>query len=425
MLDIAYIREHPDLVRQNIAKRKVPEYLVLFDTVLKLDEQWRSLKGKIDNARARRNKVSADINAAKKAGKDATAIIAEAAEIPKVIAEAEKQLVELEANIKACMYKIPNLMHDSVPYGKDDTENAVVKLFGKMPTFDFTPKSHVDLLAENDWADLERAAKISGGRWYFLKGDLAVLELAITRYAADFMRAKGYTLVIPPYMMGKKPYEGVTSLGDFQDALYKIDGEDSFAISTSEHPLTAMHMDEVLDEKQLPLKLVGVSSCFRKEAGAHGKDQKGIFRVHQFTKVEQIILCKPEESWKWHEELLKNAEEFFTSLGLHFRKVNICTGDLGIVAAKKYDLEVWYPVQNAYREVVSGSNCTTYQSLRLNIKYQAGKERDFVHTLNSTCVATTRAIVAILENFQDKNGVVSIPKVLHPYTGFKTMGGKK
>ncbi|MBI4146666.1 serine--tRNA ligase [Candidatus Woesearchaeota archaeon] len=425
MLDINYIRQNPEAVRQNIAKRKVPEYLTLFDTVLQLDEQWRSLKGKVDNARARRNKISAEINAAKKAGKDATSLIKEAADIPQIIAEAEKQLEEHQQKIRLCLLKIPNIMHESVPYGKDDTENVTVKLVGKKPTFNFTPQSHVDWITQNNLADLERAAKISGSRWYFIKGDLAVLEMALVQYAMDFMRAKGYMPVIPPHMMSHKAYEGVTSLGDFEESLYKIEGDDLHCIATSEHPLTAQFMDDVLEEKQLPIKLVGYSPCYRKEAGAHGKDQKGIFRVHQFNKVEQIIISKPEESWHYHEELIANAAEFFESLGLHFRIINICTGDLGIVAAKKYDIEAWCPVQNTYREVVSGSNCTSYQAVRLNIKYQHGSEKHWVHTLNCTCVATTRTLVAIIENFQNKDGTVTVPKVLQKYTGFKVLGGRK
>jgi len=311
------------------------------------------------------------------------------------------------------------LMHESVPVGKDDSENVVVRTVGKKPTFSFAPVSHVDLLQKKDWADFERAAKISGARWFFLKGDLVILELALVRYAMDFMREKGYVPIVPPFMISRSAYEGVVSLEDFETVMYKVEGEDLYAIATSEHPLTAMYRDEVLDK--LPIKLAGYSTNFRKEAGAHGKDQKGIFRVHQFNKVEQIIICKPEDSWHFHEELLKNALEFFESLGLHLRVVNVCTGDLGIIAAKKYDIEAWYPVQNAYREVVSCSNCTSYQAVRSNIRFQHDQERHFVHTLNSTCVATTRALVAILENFQRADGSVEVPKVLQKYTGFKVM----
>ncbi len=424
MLDINYIRQYPDVVRENLRKRQVSEYLVYLDSVLKNDELWRGLKSKIDQARARRNKISMEINEAKKSGKDASKLIKEAAEIPKLIAEAEKQLAELQEKIKVCLHKVPNLMHDSVPYGKDDSENKVVKTVGKKPVQKFTPLSHVDLMQKHGWADLERAAKLSGARWYFLKGDLAVLELALIQYAMDFMRKKGFTPVIPPFMMSRKAYEGVVSLEDFENVMYKVEGEDLYSIATSEHPLTAMYMDEVLDASALPIKLAGLSTNFRKEAGAHGKDQKGIFRVHQFNKVEQVVFCKPEESWHFHEELLKNAVEFFDSLGLHFRVVNVCTGDLGIIAAKKYDVEAWYPVQNAFREIVSCSNCTAYQAVRSNIRFQHDQERHFVHTLNSTCVATTRALVAILENFQNADGSVDVPKVLQPYTGFKVMGKK-
>ncbi len=422
MLDINYIRQYPDVVRENLRKRQVPEYLVFLDTLLKQDELWRGLKAKVDQARARRNKVSLEINTAKKAGKDASKLIKEAADIPKIIAEAEKQLTELQGKIMTCQLKIPNLMHESVPYCKDETGNKVVKTIGKRPSFKFTPLSHVDLLQKHGWADLERAAKISGARWYFLKGDLAVLDLALVQYAMEFMRKKSFTPVIPPYMMSHAAYNGVVSLGDFENVMYKVQGEDLYAIATSEHPLTAMYMDEVLDESALPIKLAGYSTNFRKEAGAHGKDQKGIFRVHQFNKVEQVAICKPEESWHFHEELLKNAIEFFESLGLHFQVVNVCTGDLGSIAAKKYDIEAWFPVQNAFREVVSCSNCTSYQAVRCNIKFQHDAERHFVHTLNSTCVATSRALVAILENFQNADGSVEVPKVLQKYTGFKTMG---
>ncbi|MBW2970381.1 serine--tRNA ligase, partial [Candidatus Woesearchaeota archaeon] len=309
MLDINYIRQYPDLVRENLRKRQTPEYLTYLDAVLKNDELWRGLKTKVDQARARRNKISQEINEAKKAGKDADKLIKEAADIPKIIAQAEKELNELQDKIKACLMKIPNLLHESVPYGKDDTENAVVKTIGKKPTFKFAPISHVDIIEKNKWADLERAAKISGARWYFLKGDLAILDMALSRYALDFMRKKGYTPIIPPHMITKQAYEGVVSLEDFETVMYKIEGEDLYAIATSEHPLVSQYMDEVLEE--LPIKLAGYSTNFRKEAGAHGKDTKGIFRVHQFNKVEQIIICKQEESWHFHEELLKNVVEFF------------------------------------------------------------------------------------------------------------------
>jgi len=421
MLDINYIRKFPDVVRENLRKRHVPEYLVYLDSVLKNDEFWRGLKAKVDQARARRNKVSQEINAAKKAGKEASKLIKEAAEIPKIIAKAEKELADLYEKIRICLLQIPNMLHESVPVGKDESENKVIKTVGKKPKFTFTPVSHVDLLQQHDWADMERAAKISGARWYFLKGDLAMLEMALSHYAMNFMRKKGYTPIIPPFMMSHKAYEGVVSLEAFQNVMYKVEGEDLYAIATSEHPLTAMYSGEVIDESKLPIKLVGYSTNFRKEAGTHGKDEKGIFRVHQFNKVEQIIICNHSDSWDLHEELLANVAEFFESLGLHFRVTSLCSGDIGTVAAKTYDVDVWFPVQNAFREVASCSNCTSYQAVRSNIKY-LGKERQYAHTLNSTCVATSRALAAILENFQRKDGKVDVPKVLQKYTGFKTLG---
>ncbi|HKZ40529.1 MAG TPA: serine--tRNA ligase, partial [Candidatus Hodarchaeales archaeon] len=340
------------------------------DDLLKTDKEWRDLKGKADTLRHRRNTISLEINKLKKEGKEASKVMSEAAEIPKKIEQTEKKIGELQQKNKDRLLRIPNLLHTSVPIGKDETENQLVRLIGKKPKHTFTLKSHVDILKELDLAELERATKIAGARWYFLKGDLAILEMALARYGIDFMRKKGYELVVPPYMMNRAAYEGVTSLADFEEVLYKIDGEDLYLIATSEHPLTAQFMNEILPEEQLPINLVGYSTNFRKEAGAHGKDTKGIFRVHQFNKVEQIILCKPEESWHMHEELLKNIEEFFASLGLHCRTVNICTGDIGTVAAKKYDVEVWMPVQNTYREVGSCSNCTNYQAVRLHIRSQ-------------------------------------------------------
>jgi len=426
MLEIKFIREHPDIVKKDLEKRGEKEKLKWVDDVLKLDAEWRKLKGQADELRSRRNSLSLEINKLKKEKKDASKIVKEAQEIPEKIEKIEKECAEKEKGIRYYLMRIPNILHDSVPVGKDENDNVVVKISGKKIKFNFELKSHVDLMEKNDFADLERAAKIAGARWYFLKGDLALLEMAITRYAIDFMIKRGYKLVVPPHMMSKKAYEGVTSLADFEEMLYKIENEDLYMIATAEHPLTAMWMNEVLEENQLPIKMAGFSTNFRKEAGAHGKDTKGIFRVHQFNKVEQIIICRPEDSWKFHEELRKNIEDFFESLGLHFRTVNICTGDIGIVAAKKYDVEVWMPVQNAYREVGSCSNCTAYQSVRLNIKYKSKEGNKYVHTLNSTCVATSRALVAILENFQQKDGTVKIPDVLVPYmNGVKFIGKSK
>jgi seryl-tRNA synthetase len=304
--------------------------------------------------------------------------------------------------------------------GRDDSENVEIKKVGTPRTFGFELKNHGQLASERGWADFERAAKTSGAGFYFLKGSLVLLDLALQRFALDLLGTKGYTPVIPPYMINRSSYEGVTDLGDFEKVMYKIDGDDAYLIATSEHPIAAMYQDEIFEEKDLPLKLAGISPCFRREIGAHGLDTKGLFRVHQFTKVEQFVFCTPEDSWPILEELLANAEEIFSKLGIPYRVVNICTGDIGTVAAKKYDIEAWMPRENAYKEVVSCSNCTSYQAVRLNIRVR--DKTDFeskrhLHTLNSTAIATSRVMRAILENFQGQDGSVTIPEILRPYMG--------
>ncbi|PIN79824.1 serine--tRNA ligase [Candidatus Woesearchaeota archaeon CG10_big_fil_rev_8_21_14_0_10_34_8] len=420
MLDIKLIRDTPDVVRADLEKRKDKEKLEYVNKILDLDKKQLELKQKVEKLRCRRNEISREIGQKKKACKDASELLNEAAKIPMQIETIEADQKHVQNEIKHYLMRLPNILHEDVPVGDDESGNKVIGEFGKKPSYVFEPKSHIDILEEYDWVDLKRAAKIAGARQYFLKGDLVLLDLALQRYAMDFMHEKGFKLMYPPFMMHRDVYEGVTDLKDFEEVMYKIQGEELYLIATSEHPMTAMYHDEILEHDEMPIKLCGLSTCFRKEAGAHGKDQKGIFRVHQFNKVEQVIICDPKKSWEFHEELLNNAKEFFESLGFHFRIVNICTGDIGTVAAKKYDIEVWYPVQNAYREVVSCSNCTDYQARRLKIRIR-GKEGNYQpHTLNATCVATSRAIVAILENFQQKDGSIKIPDVLVPY-----MNGKR
>ncbi len=419
MLDITLLREQAELVKKNISRRGTAYDPSLVNTFLTLDKEWRELKGKTDELRRERNTITLEITKLNKEKKDISPLIQKAKKLPEEIKTNEEHLHLLRTKIDTLLFRLPNLLHESVPIGKDDTENKIIKLFGKKKKPPFKLLSHVDLMQKNNWADLERAAKISGSRTYFLKGDLALLEQALIHYAIDFMTKKKYTFIFPPHFINRKAYEGVTDLTDFENVLYKIQEEDLYLIATSEHPITAMYMDETLNEKELPLKLFGLSTNFRKEAGAHGKDTKGIFRVHQFNKVEQIIFSDQKSSWKLHEELIKNEIEFFKSLGLHFRQVNVCTGDIGTVAAKKYDLEAWYPVQQAYREIGSCSNCTSYQSTRLGIKYSHPEGSKYVHTLNSTLIASSRALVALLENFQEKNGSVKIPKVLQKYMNQK------
>ncbi|HJJ41813.1 MAG TPA: serine--tRNA ligase [Methanocorpusculum sp.] len=418
MLDIKLVRSNPEIVRADLKKRQDIEKLTWVDEILELDKSKRELTVKNNDMRARRNQIGKEISRFKKEGKDASPLFAEAKELPAKIKANDDLMAEADEKIHYYLMRLPNILHESVPYGKDDTENVVVKKVGTPRTFNFELKNHGELAAENGWADFDRASKISGAGFYFLKGNLALLDLALQRFAMDTITAKGYIPIIPPYMINRKSYEEVTDLADFEKVMYKIDGDDAYLIATAEHPMAAMYQDEIFEEKDLPLKMVGISPCFRREIGAHGLDSRGLFRVHQFTKIEQFIYCMPEDSWKYHEELLANAEEIFTKLGLPYRVVNICTGDIGTVAAKKYDIEAWMPRDNEYREVVSCSNCTAYQSVRLNIRVRDAHDfesKQWLHTLNSTAAATSRALRCILENYQTEDGRVEIPKVLRPY----------
>jgi seryl-tRNA synthetase len=418
MLDIRFIRAYPEIVKADLLKRNDPKKIEWVDDLLKKDARARELKRETDTLRQRRNTIARDINAAKKAGQDARDFMAEAAALPQKIRACDAEQDDIKNATHNYLMRLPNILHDSVPVGRDDSENVEVKRVGTPRTVDFEVKNHGQLATDNNWADFERAAKIAGAGFYFLKGSLVLLDLALQRYALDMLSGKGFTPVIPPYMINRSSYEGVTDLEDFEKVMYKIDGDDAYLIATSEHPIGAMYRDEIFEEKDLPLRLAGISPCFRREIGAHGLDTKGLFRVHQFTKVEQFVFCKPEDSWTIHEELLANAEELFFRLGLPYRVVNICTGDIGTVAAKKYDIEVWMPRENAYKEVVSCSNCTSYQAVRLNIKVRDKSDfesKQYIHTLNSTAVATSRVIRAILENNQQRDGSVEVPEVLMPY----------
>lgn len=418
MLELKFIRSDPDVIRADLNRRGDSEKLAWVDDLLAKDEKSRGMQVEINAMRNRRNVISREINQARKAGEDISGLLEEAKSLPGKIKEAESELEEIQEKIRFYQMRIPNILHESVPVGADDTENVEVKRWGEPFVPSFEVKNHGELAVEKGVADFERAAKISGAGFYVLKGNLALMDLALQRFAIDLLMERGYTPVMPPYMMNRAAYEGVTDLADFENVMYKIDGEDEFLIATSEHPMAAMYMDEIFEEKDLPLRLAGISPCFRREIGSHGLDTKGLFRVHQFNKVEQFIYCKPEDSWALHEELLKNAEDFYQMLGLPYHVVNICTGDIGTVAAKKYDMEVWMPREETYREVVSCSNCTAYQSVRLNIKVRDPHEfetKNYVHTLNSTAVATTRTLRAIIENCQEEDGTVVIPEALRPY----------
>ncbi|MEM2115943.1 MAG: serine--tRNA ligase [Candidatus Woesearchaeota archaeon] len=418
MIDINLIRNHPEIVEKNLKRRNNPEKLEIFYKVRQLDEEWRAVKKELDELRHRRNTISEEIAEKKRRKESVDDLIKLAKDLPDKIKFLEEKENKLQSELNYLLKKIPNLLHDSVPDGESEEDNVVVSVWGNCIEKD--APSHPDILEASNLADFERAAKASGSRAYYLKNKIVFLWLALQRFALEFLEKKGYIPIYVPFFMKREVEEAATDLDDFGDVIYKIEGEELYLIPTAEHAILGYYYDEVLDEKELPKKFVGISSCFRKEAGAHGKDTKGIFRVHQFEKVEQFVFCKPEDSWKFHEEIITNTAEMFRLLEIPYRIVNICTGDIGTVAAKKYDLEGWFPIQKKYRELASVSNCTDYQARRGNIKYFDGSERRYVHTLNGTGIAIQRTIVAIIENYYEGN-CIKIPKILIPYTGFDSI----
>ncbi len=424
MIDIELLRNNLEYVRENYKKRNDPEILKILDRAVEMDKKWRELITEVNNLRKEKNKINQKIVELKSKGKEIPQdLLIKAKEIDKKIEGVEKERKKVEKERKYWLMRLPNLLHESVPYGKDDSENVEIRRWGEPPKFDFEPKDHVTILKNLGLMDLERAAKVAGRGFYYLKEELVILDFALQKFAVDFLRKRGFKLIEPPYMLKREAYEGVTDLADFDLQLYKIEGENLHLIATSEHPMAAMFMNEVLNKDQLPILLTGISPCFRKEVGSHGKYTKGLFRVHQFNKIEQFVFCLPEDSWEWHEKLQENVEALLQQLGLHYRVVNVCTGDIGIVAAKKYDTEVWM-ADGKFREVASNSNCTDFQARRLNIRYrekEGAPVKGFVHTLNSTAIATSRTMIGIIEQYQQADGTVKIPKVLWKYTGFKKL----
>ncbi|MFH1722391.1 MAG: serine--tRNA ligase [Candidatus Altiarchaeota archaeon] len=420
MLEIKFVRENPEKVRENLARRGDKEVLRQFDELLAADEEWRKTQAEVNELRQSRNTLSAEINQEKKKGKDVSTLLKKAKDLPGQIKEKEKAISDLREKADKLLLRIPNLLHETVPSGVGEEDNTELRIWGEKKKFGFKLKSHQELALSLGVVDFERAVKISGAGFYFLKGDLALMDLSLQRLAVDILVQKGYTLIEPPLMMRRSPYEGVTDLADFENVMYKIQDDDQYLIATSEHPMAAMHGKEIFETNELPLKYCGISPCFRREIGKHGVDERGLFRVHQFDKIEQFIFSKPDDSWKFHEELLANAEDLIKKLEVPYKVVNVCTGDIGTVAAKKYDIEGWSPREEKYIELMSCSNCTSYQATRLSIKVRAGQEKEYVHTLNSTMVATSRMLRLIIENYQTKEGQVEIPKALQPY-----MGGQK
>ncbi len=439
MIDIDLIRKTPEMVVDSLEKREDKEKIKWVKIIQDIDKNWRKIIQEINDLRRKKNDISKRIIKCKKEGKKCTAEIKDSKRIDIKIQDFEKTAGDFKKKLDDYLWKMPNLLHQSVPVGKDDSENVPIKFRGKPMVWknhlgifkqqtdgkvkpkiiDWKPLDHQDISDKWDLLDVKRAAKISGSRFYFLKKELVLLDLALTKFAVDEIIKEGFIPLQPPFMMKGDAEKGVTAFEDFEEMLYKLEDKDLYMIPTSEHPIVAMHMNEVINPGALPLKYGGVSPCFRKEAGSHGRDTKGIFRVHQFNKTEMIVFSKPEESWAWHERLLNTHENIFKKLEIPYRIVNACTGDIGVFAAKRYDLEAWLPGQGKYREMTSCSNCLDWQSRRLNIRYfEPDGKRIFVHTLNSTAIANQRAIVALLENNQNKKGVVTIPKALRKYTGF-------
>jgi seryl-tRNA synthetase len=420
MLDPKILRENPDKIRKMLKDRAVNFSL---DDLIKSDKERRELIIKTDDLRKKKNEIALEIAQKKKSGQEATPLIEQMRQVSETLSGLETIQTKTESEYTRLAFTLPNLIHESVPIGTDETANKELRKWGKIPQFDYKIKDHIEISQNLDLIDLERAAKVAGARFYYLKNDLVKLNQALIHYALDFLSEKNYTPIQTPYMINRVSMEGAIIANDFEDVIYKIEGDDLYLIGTSEHAVASMHSDEILEGKILPMKYAGVSPCFRKEAGAHGRDQKGIFRVHQFEKVEQFIFSRPEESWKEHEQMLTIVEEFYQKLEIPYRIMVLSSGDLGKISAKTYDLEAWMAGQNSYREIVSCSNCLEFQARRLKIRFRdrTNDQPQYLHTLNSTLVATSRTLVSILENFQTKDGHVEVPKILQKYVGKSTI----
>ncbi len=416
MLDPKLIKENPQIIKQMLKSRDIEFDL---DGLIDADKLRREFILKTDKIRKKKNQFTLEISQKKKIGEDATIILGEMKRVSEELSGLESSQAKIEKKYMQLALTIPNLVHQSVPIGRDDSANKEIKKWGKIPEFDFKVKDHIDISEKLDLIDLERAAKVAGARFYYLKNDLVRLNQALIHYALEFLTEKNYSLVQPPYMINHQSMEGAVIAEDFEEVIYKIEDEDLYMIGTSEHALAAMHSGEIIEGKDLPLRYAGISPCFRKEAGAHGRDQKGIFRVHQFEKIEQFVFARPEDSWKEHERMIGIAEEFYQKLEIPHRVMLLSSADMGKISAKTYDLEAWMAGQNAYREIVSCSNCLDFQARRLKIRYRekTNEETKFLHTLNSTLIATTRVLVSIMENFQNKDGHITIPKVLQKFMG--------
>ena len=412
MLDLRFIKENPKLIKENLRKRFKESLVPLVDEIINSHNKYISLKKELDDLRHKRNLLSQEINKLKKDKKDASKQISKAQALPEAIKKLEEDISTIEDKIKNSQVRIPNIILDSVPIGKDESENVVRKKVGKITKFRFEPKTHVELIENLGLGDFESSAKTSGHGFYFLKGKLAI----------DHMQKKKYVYIEPPLMLKREILGAAADLETLQNSIYSINSEDLDLIGTSEYSLLGMHANETIKEQELPKKYFSYTMCFRKEIGSHGINEKGLWRTHQFNKIEQFIFCKSADSEKYYTELLKNSEEIFKKLKLPYRVVEMCSGDLASWKARSSDIEVYRPTTRTYGEVGSLTNCTSYQARKLNIKVlRKDGSKEALHTLNNTVIATSRVMVAILENFQQKDGTIKVPTVLQKYTGFKKL----
>lgn len=419
MIDLKVLREQPELFKQAYGRMKKPELVVKVNSLVEKDKQLRTLKPKLDELRSQKNILSEEVNKLKKAGKNTDIVLKKMKALPGEVKKVEDEYNEIQEEIDEILLVLPNLIHEKVPYGESDKDNPEIKKWGKIKKFDFPVKNHVELLENLGLVDFDASGKVIGNGFYYLKGDLALLNQALIRFTIDFMAERGYTYIEPPLMLKKEILLAAVDKNVFDNSVYQIEGQNACLIGTSEFAVLGMHSGDTM--KGLPKKYFAYSMCFRQEVGAHGINERGLWRTHQFNKVEQFIFCKKEESWKYYDELLANTEGIFQALELPYRVIEICTGDLAVWKARSADVEVWRPTLNAYGEVASLSNCTDYQARNLGIK---DERKEIVHTLNNTAVATSRAMVTIIENFQQKDGTILIPRVLQKYMGGKKVLGK-
>lgn len=418
MLDIKLVRDQPELFKRCYTRMKKPELLQNFKRLVEKDVQLRGLKTELDILRSKRNTLSQEVNTLRKAGKSADAVLKRVKALPEEIKKKEEEYALLEVSVQELLKALPNLIHEKVPYGKSAEDNVEIKKWGKIPSFAFPVKNHVELLEALGAVDFDASAQVVGNGFYYLKGDFALLNQALIHFVLDYMNDKKYLYVEPPLLLKKEVLFAGLDKNAFEQSIYCVEGEDACLIGTSEFSLLGMHADQIM--KDLPKKYFSYTMCFRKEIGAHGINEKGLWRTHQFNKVEQFIFCTKEDSWKFYDELLKNTEGIFQALELPYRVVEICTGDLAVWKARSADIEVWRPTTKSYGEVASLSNCTDYQARNLNIRYETKDGREVVHTLNNTALATSRALVALAEHYQQKDGSIIVPKVLQKYMNGKT-----